>query len=295
MANSNFLRTFAKFFTNLTRDQQSELERAFHDVENSKEITSLETSLELLRRKQNFSLPIPQLKVYPTVRGAQVEWEALDDQRINFYEIDISTTNTFAEVTTTTTLGTYIVIDGLTASKFIRVRGVRRDGTTSPYSDTVTVSPEIFAIRSHYAEAFYIPITGTSPNLILGGPSSTLSFTPINPDGESLVWGFLSVYGDPAVGLFGLDRIFCNVVVTKYNASGAFVSETIEWTNTYGEYFNSVAVGPFTVSHPELNGSITVSLYVNDISTKADGSARTNNNSEVFWSHLNVLELGSIK
>jgi hypothetical protein len=292
MPGSNFIRTFAKFFTNLNRHDSAELERALSEIQNLKEITSLETSLELLRRRVDQRLPIPQLTVFPTVRGAAIEWEGLPDQRINFYEIDVSPNNNFATVTTVTTFANEVIIDGLTQTQFIRVRGVRRDGTTTPYSDTSTLSPNLFDVRSHSLEAFYVPITGTLANTVLGGDGTDLDYIPINPDGESLVWGFVSVYADPAVALFGLDQIFAEVIVTRKDSTGSEIDSKSECTVTFGEHYNSTSLGPFTVEHPGLNGTVEIKLDVTDRTALADGSARSADSTEVFWAHLNILELG---
>jgi len=236
---NEFIGTFAKFFTNLTKTQRFELERALSEAQNSKEITSLESSIRLLRRKVDQSLPIPQPVVREIIRGAVIEWEPLTDQRINFYEVDVSSSNIFATFDTFPTFGILTVLDGLTETKFVRVRGVRRDGTTTPYSQTVPVVPTLFGIESHTDEAFYVGITGTEPNTVVGGPGTDLEYTPINPNGNSKVWGFVSTYGDPAIGLFGLQKIVANVVVRVVDDEGFEISETIEWKVSIGEFYNS--------------------------------------------------------
>jgi hypothetical protein len=289
---NEFIGTFAKFFTNLTKTQRFELERALSEAQNSKEITSLESSIRLLRRKVDQSLPIPQPVVREIIRGAVIEWEPLTDQRINFYEVDVSSSNIFATFDTFPTFGILTVLDGLTETKFVRVRGVRRDGTTTPYSQTVPVVPTLFGIESHTDEAFYVGITGTEPNTVVGGPGTDLEYTPINPNGNSKVWGFVSTYGDPAIGLFGLQKIVANVVVRVVDDEGFEISETIEWKVSIGEFYNSHGIGPFTVSHPELNQKLQIRLEVRDETTLADGTARTADSTEVLWAHLNAIELG---
>lgn len=289
---SDFLRTFAKQFTNLTTSQQKELERALLESQDSKELTSLETSLDLLRRKVDQRLPIPQPVATPTIRGAIIEWDALPDQRISFYEIDVSDQSNFSSFDTFPSFGIATVLDGLTSTVFVRVRGVRRDGTTTPYSDTVPVFPNLFDITSHTDECFYVPITGSSPNTVLGGSGSSLDYTPINPNGNSMVWGQICIYADPAVGMFGLDHITGNVLVRVKDVDDTILSETSYWYETFGEFFNTLAIGPFVVAHPELNQKLEVRLEVTDKTTLADGSTRTADSSEVFWAHLAVLELG---
>lgn len=293
MPGTNFLRQFAKKFTNLTHNQQQEFERALVEMQDSKELSSLETSLSLLKRKVDQRLPIPSLTVRPTIRGGVIEWDALPDQRINFYEVDVSTQQNFSSFDTFPTFGITTVLNGLTATTFVRVRGVRRDGTTTPYSEIVGITPALFDITSHTDEAFYVPIEGTSAVTVLGGPGTDLTYTPINENGNSMVWGFISAYADPAVGMFGLDHITASVVVRVIDTDGVTeVAEGTEWKVTFGEYNNSHAIGPFVLAHPELDQSLEVRLDVQDTTTLADGSARADDRTEVWWAHLNILELG---
>lgn len=292
MPGSNFIGTFASFFTNLNKFQRQELERAFSDAQNLKEFTNLESSVRLLKRKVDQRLPIPQPTTRPVVRGAIIEWPPLPDQRITFYEVDVSSTNRFAEFETFPTYGLLIVVDGLLETKFIRVRGVRRDGTTTPYSGTIVVSPRLFEFTSHTDSAFYIDITGTDPVIVAGGSGSDLEYAPINEDGGSKVWGHISVYADPAIAMFGLDHIFADTVLEITDEDGNFVSEEIQWRNTFGEFFNSQGIGPFTVDHPELGSTIQLRVEVTDKTTKLDGSARSTDSTQVVEVHLNSIELG---
>ncbi len=287
MAIGDHVRTFAKLFTNLTPGQQREFERALADMDNSIQISSLETSLELLKRKPDQLLPIPNVTITPTVRGGIVEWVALPDQRINFYEVDVSDSSNFASFNTVTTFGIIAVLDGLTATRFIRVRGVRKDGTTTPYSEVKQLAPNLFDITVHTEEDFYIPVVGTSANTVLGGIGSNLDYTPINPNGNSMVWGFISIYGDPAVAMLGLNDIQVTVEVRVIDIDGSTVlSTSTPWQNTVGEFWSSMAIGPFTIAHPELNQSLEIRVDV------IDGTLDGADNTEVFWVHLNALELG---
>jgi len=286
------LKGFSKFFTNLTKAQRQEIDRALADLQNSKEITSLDTSIRLLKRHVNQRLPIPQLTVTTAIRGASVEWEPLIDQRVNFYEADVSDFSNFASFTTIPTYGIQVVIDGLSGTKYVRVRGVRRDGTTTPYSETAVITPTLFSIQSHSAEAFYIPITGTSANVILGGSGTDLAYTPINPDGNSMVWGFISAYADPVVAMFGDSPVTASVMVKTTLADGSSTDE--EYVRlSFGEAFNSQNIGPFVVPHPDLGGSLAIRIQMSDTSVKENGDPRKQDSTEVMWCHLNVLEVGS--
>ena len=289
----NFLRGFSKFFTNLTIPQRQELDRIFADLQNAKEVTSLDESLRLLKRKVDQRLPIPQLITTETIRGAIIEWVALKDQRINFYEVNISTVSNFATFSTITTFGIQIVIDGLSTTKFVRVRGVRRDGTTSPYSDVITISPVLFDIQSHTLEAFYIPITGSTLTTILGGSTAdNLAYTPINPNGNSMVWGFISGYADPVSALTGENPVQAKVMVTTTTAGGDATTEEHQRLS-FGEFFNSLNIGPFIVDHPDLGGSIQVRVDVIDSSVTEQGTGRIQDSTYINWVHINILEIGS--
>jgi len=286
------LKGFSKFFTNLTTSQRQELDRIFSDLQNSKELTSLDESLRLLKRKVDQRLPIPILSVTKTVRGAIIQWDALPDQRVSFYEIDISTVSNFASFTTVTTFGIQIVIDGLSETKYVRVRGVRRDGTTTPYSAQTPVAPTLFDIQSHTAEAFYVNIIGVDTKIIIGGPGTSLAYTPINPNGNSMVWGFISAYADPVSALTGENPVQAQVMVKTTTASGT-ITDVEHERLSFGEFFNSLNIGPFIVEHPDLGGTIEVRIDMSDISLTEEGTGRIQDSTTVQWCHLNILEIGS--
>jgi hypothetical protein len=295
----NHIRNFMKFFTNLVPSQRQEFERAINELQDFKELSSLENSLDLLRRKPDQSLPIPQVDIQNTIRGGVVTWDPLPDQRVNFYEVDIATTNNFAAPDTVSTFGLEAVIDGLTSSVFVRVRGVRRDGTTTPYSETQTISPELFDIKIRSDEDFYIPIVGTSANTILGGDGSELDYVPININGNSMVWGFITTYGDPAVAMLGLDDINAELKVRVIDDdSGTVLSEETVWKHSIGDFWSSQAIGPIVVQHPNvLNQGIEIRLDITDSTTGVDNDGivfdRTGDRTEVYWGHLSAMELGA--
>ena len=286
------LKGFSRFFTNLTPQQRQEIDRALADLQNSKEMTSLDTSIRLLKRKVDQNLPIPQLTVTTVIRGATVDWKPLSDQRVNFYEADVSALSNFASFTTIPTYGIQVVIDGLKTTKYVRVRGVRRDGTTTPYSEVATITPQAFNINSHSVEAFYISLVGTDSVTLLGGPGTDMAYTPINPDGNSMVWGFISAYADPASAMFGDSPVEASVMVKTTTASGTITDEEALRV-TFGEFLNSQNIGPFIVEHPDLGGTIEIRVIASDVSVKENGDPRSQDASEVLWTHLNVLEVGS--
>jgi hypothetical protein len=287
-----FLGSFAKFFTNLTKSQRQELDRAFTDLQNMKEMTSLDESLRLLKRKPDQALPIPQLKYTESIRGAIIEWPALQDQRINFYEAHISTFSNFSSFTTITTFGQDIVLEGLQTAKYIRVRGVRRDGTTTPFSSPLTVTADLFEVKAHTAESFYTTLTGYTVHTLLGGVGTTLQYSPINADGTSMVWGFLTGYANPATAFFGDGKIQARVYVSIYDATGRLVSDTEYERLTFGEHYNSLSIGPFPVLHPDPGATIAVRVVAWDATTTEAGGPRGKDPTMIEWCHLNILEVG---
>jgi hypothetical protein len=184
------------------------------------------------------------------------------------------------------------VVDGLKGTRYVRVRGVRRDGTTTPYSETAIISPQAFSVTSHTAEAFYIPIIGTTEHTLVGGPGSDLAYTPINPDGNSMVWGFITAYADPASAMFGDSPVVASIMIKTTTVSGTVTDEEALRV-TFGEYFNSQNIGPFIIEHPDLGGTIEIRMVASDVSTKEDLSPRLIDSTEIMWCHLNVLEVGS--
>jgi hypothetical protein len=269
-----------------------ELERAFADLQNSKEMTSLDESLRLLKRKPDQMLPIPQLTVSEGIKGAQISWVALPDQRINFYEANISTFSNFSVFTTITTFGNDIIVEGLSSSKYVRVRGVRRDGTSTPYSDVATITGEQFEIRAHTAEGFYTKLEGAVQHTLLGGTGTTLDFTPATSNGTSMVWGFLTAYADPAIAMFGDGKIQTSVWIDTVDPNGSTIDSTEYARISLGEHYNSQNIGPFPVNHPPVGNRLVIRLLAWDLTTKENGTPRTQDSTVVEWCHLNVLEIG---
>jgi len=101
-----------------------------------------------------------------------------------------------------------------------------------------------------------------------------------------MVWGMISTYADPAVAMYGIDSINARVYLRIIDTDGSVVSDEVIWKHSISEYFNTQAIGPFTINHPELNQSVELRVTVQDeTGTAAD-------NSQVQWVHLNVFELG---
>jgi hypothetical protein len=287
----NPIRQFSKYFTNLTPAQRREMERALTDLGNTQEITNLNTSLEFVRRKPNQFLPIPQIRVTALVRGALLEWNPLADQRIAAYEIRTSNDPNFADFSNTITVGTSALIEGLDQTTFVKIRGLRgssqgslTSNTQGAFSDTVTILPKVFSLNARSQEAFYVTLGDTTPVTVLGGSGSTFEYTPINPEGFSMYWGSVYIYGDPDVAAKGTPEITMKLISKVVNTG----AETEIWRNTASDYFGTYNIGPAPISHPDAQQTIQVRLDVQD-------QVPTNKFyvTEVRYAHLSAIELGT--
>lgn len=288
------VRTFAKLFTNLTPDQQREFERALVSVQDSIDTTSLGVTLDLLERNPNQSLPIPKLTITRSIRGALVEWKPLPDQRIAFFEVQIASESNFGEASTVATYGNQATISGITTTKYVRVRGIRKDGTTTPYSDIGSITPRLFDVRISFQETFYVAIPkGTAPPTTSKFyPVGRILFTPVDPDAKTMAIGFVSMYADPNVSVYGLDdirvRLISRVINGFYSSGGRNVeSITTLWENSCGEFFGCYSVGPVPVEHPSLGKSVELELHVQDGTQQIVNPA-----TEVIWGWLAKYEVG---
>lgn len=279
------VRNFAKLFTNLTDGQRREMERALAELDNQQEITNLVTSLEFIRRKPVQAVPIPEITSTPIVKGAILEWQSLADQRISIYEIHVSNDPNFANFTTTSTFGNSAVLEGLTLTTFVRVRGVRSDGSQGPFSETEVITPFVFSIKARTQETFYFPLLDNTEYTILGGGNTEFEYQPINEEGFSMTWGNLSVYGNPEIEVLGepgfIIRMISRVVETGATTEHARVTPTGYW----GTY----QLGPVCIPHPETQQTLQVSVIAQDVSMKA----RSFYPSIVLYGHLNSFELGT--
>lgn len=278
------IRNFARHFTNLTNSQRRELERALHDLENSEEITNLVSTLDFLRRKPNQNLAVPQITATAIVRGAVLEWAPLKDQRISAYEIEFSTSANFSSSTKTLTFGSNAIIEGLTDTTFVRIRGIRSDGTQGPFSDTVTIAPEIFSINARTEETFYYRLEDNATYTILGGSGSDFEYTPINAEGISMVWGTLHVYGNPEIEVHGIENFTIKLISRVVETS----TDTEQWRITCHGYDGIYHIGPVPIQHPEEQQTLQIRIDATDNSMTGEFYP-----SEVLYAHLNGLELGS--
>ncbi len=118
-----------------------------------------------------------------------------------------------------------------------------------------------------------------------------MAYTPLNPDGNSMVWGMISAYADPGSAMFGDSPVTASVMI-KITALSGTVTDEEYLRVSFGEFFNSQNIGPFIVEHPDLGGTIEIRVVASDIGVKEDSSPRSADSTEIQWVHLNVLEVG---
>jgi hypothetical protein len=124
------------------------------------------------------------------------------------YEVQISDNNVFSDPDTFTVLDTFFAIDGLVATKYVRVRGVRYEGLTGNWSNTAALEPTIVA-PTVFTTTFYTEYNKfgeseqTEPDLersvrYSGEKAPTFytifetSYTPTNNTGGMMVFGYVS-------------------------------------------------------------------------------------------------------
>lgn len=276
------IRQFARLFSGLTPGQQREMERALTEMDNQSEITNLHTSLEFLRRKPNQSLSVPVVTATPVVRGALLEWDALPDQRISIYEINSSSSSNFSSFTTSSTYGQSAIIEGLSTTTFVRVRGLRSDGTQGPFSETVTIDPYVFSIKGRVQETFYFSLDNNTTFTVMGGEGSEFDYVPINEAGFTMAWANVSVYGNPDIEVIGTPTF--TISLKSVTPSAITVHAGV---NPSG-YFGTYQLGPVCIPHPAVNETLQVSIEARDnsMSNKFYPSV-------ILYGHLNALELGT--
>jgi hypothetical protein len=156
------LRGFTQLLKNLDPGTRAQLELAFSQAENLIDFHSRTVPERQTRRRISGTISKPVVTAESTIIGAFVRWDRLDDPRITFYEIDISDNNAFtSSLETFTTLEAFFSVENVVTTKFVRVRGVRANGDTGLYSDTVTIRPTITAPEASSIE-FYPGYLGDS-------------------------------------------------------------------------------------------------------------------------------------
>lgn len=135
------LRGFAKIFSKLPTSVRSIIERSFEEAENLMDFHSRSVPNRQNRRRISGLVAVPVVTGINSIFGGAIRWERAEDPRITMYDVQIDTVNVFPNPTTLQVLEPFFSIEGLTSTRFLRVRAIRFDGRTGNWSNTVQITP----------------------------------------------------------------------------------------------------------------------------------------------------------
>lgn len=200
------LRSFTQLLKHLEPEQRDRLESAFSDAETLISYHSSTVPERLQKRYISGLVKQIAVSVQGSALGAFVSWERLDDPKIAFHELQVSDDDVFSNPETFTTVDTFFALEGITTTKFIRVRGVRLDGETGIWSETDVAQPNITAPETFSFEFYPNYLEGEDPTVqnqrIFGGgldPQGEQSFYTLfegsfyvdRISGGQSIWGYM--------------------------------------------------------------------------------------------------------
>lgn len=260
------LRGFTQLLKNLSPAERDRVASAFADAENMLDFHNRTVPQIQTRRRISGLVQIPVLVADSSVLGASVRWDRLDDPRISLYEIQVDNTNVFPNPEVFEALDTFFTLENVNTVKFVRVRGVRLDGLTGNWSDTVRIQPTITAPEAS-SHQFYQGFSGSDPDLTrklrYGGPGfyplMSKTFYVDREVGSLTAWGYISnrLKEYKASNLRPWDR-----VRFKVNGIARMDQYFPLWTDTFNDLEN----------HPQLDDDGTpMSFYMKGGYTAAFG------------------------
>jgi hypothetical protein len=92
--------------------------------------------------------------------------------------------------------------------------------------------------------------------------------------------------------MFGASDIWAKVMVKSTSAAGT-VNDTEYQRIVFPEHFSSQNIGPFVVPHPDLGGTLSIRIDMADETVHQDFYISEQNATQVQWTHLNALEVGT--
>lgn len=324
-----------KLFSFLPRTQKAQVESALVDVDNMSSFTSMLTSSDILARvPETFDLkidvsgqnygrtPVFSNDIFPwvfnaatenIVYGGLVTWTRQDDPRIDRYEIQIANNTNFADAISVETKDFQYAFSGITTTKYVRVRGVRADGTMTNWSDTVSFTPKTTDLRVHsfpidYVNFFTMLFMTTVTNILVTNyyshqtEGTHLVYTPVNGKGTSFVWasalwGIATALWNPLppyqIGRVELVQQMLNTDTNSIEETSLYVYPTYSYTSIdYAITLNAgvapIGSGPFLIQHKASTNNIPFTIhlfwrvtnYYNNIDTR------------VYTGPINVVEFG---
>lgn len=251
------LRGIAKLFNHLDPGVRAKLESAFVEAENLIDIHNTSIVNQQTRRKISGLVDAPVVTVTTNSKGFDASWPRLDDQRISFYEVQMSTTSNFADPTTFTVVETSLAVEGVGSTVYIRVRGVRWDGDTGNWSEpqsvdaTSTAGPLVYSRGLSDIPSFYI----ADPGVLYPKAIQHLTVTPGRQNGGFLIFGSFGTDAHP-----GNDPA---LIITLNGVTYSSISAA-EYMLADGVGAVPMGFGPVFVSHNE--------FYFGDQNTNTPGT-----------------------
>lgn len=211
------LRGIGKLFTHLDPGVRAKLESAFTEAESLINYHNESVTGKQDKRVISSYVSAPTIVLTQNSRGFDITWGRLDDPHISFYEAQVSLTSNFADPSVYKLVETSLTVEGVGETVYIRVRGVRWDGATGNWSNTVQTffeagGPIVYSRGLDDVPAFYIANT----DYLYPDPIQHISITPQRQNGGMMIFG--SLLGGPGSVIVTLN----GVVVSQNAAPGAF-------------------------------------------------------------------------
>lgn len=142
--------------TGMSRDEKGLLRRVANLIDAlvvQRDISNPDTKA----RKISDRVPTPQNVAASTIiGGAEITWDPVDFNRFESYDVEHSSSSTFANSTTLSTFTTRIVIKNLTQTTFVRVRTVSRTGEVSlfasPVGGGISIQTSLFDVDTDHID-----------------------------------------------------------------------------------------------------------------------------------------------
>lgn len=212
------LRGIAKLFNHLPSGVRAKLETAFVEAENMLDFHNKSVPGGDSRRKLSGLVTAPVITTTSSPTGIAVEWERLDDPRITMYEIEVSSDSVFSAPDKFTTMNTRFSLDGVTTTVFVRVRGVRSDGSAGPFSNSESATPVQASVLTQTDTVSGGTITAPNLNLVT---MHTFDYTPGSTGGAVVFGSWAMKYLAAIADTGALDQIRVRVngrIIADYGA-----------------------------------------------------------------------------
>jgi hypothetical protein len=225
------------------------------------------------RRKRTTAIDQPVLTTTLNNRGFAVDWTRLDDRTISLYEIQISTDSIFSNPDVYRVVDTSFALDGIGATVYARVRGVRFDGSCSLWSDPATIEafaqsggPVVYSKGLDSVRDFYKADAGGA----FPQPIQKLTITSQRTNGGVMVFGSMGVAGSGGSNVGD----FVSMSLNGQTLSSIDMS-TIPFDASGNNSF-SVGLGPTFLTHAQFYFSTDdIHNPTTEVSTGSSGGVGT--------------------